>query len=197
MSAHEPSLRGAQRRSNLVDQTLHPDKAPTYIRVLIVMIALLLSLPLSGPASAQTETPAQEAQAEALHLMTILHYTVNATKILDGLRDSLIQLILQRNPRQTQEQVTKTVTKILVPGLEAHVDELTNAITHLWAMHFSAEELRSLEAFYSQPLVQKLIAEQPQIAIESFKIGTAWGRRVGTEVMREHVEELRKRGLNI
>ncbi len=148
----------------------------------------------TGPAE---EGASAETRAEAMRLIETMHSEANAAQTLSLMRGVMVQMILKANPAQPKDKVENTVDEVLLPELQAHKHELIAVIAEVYAQRFTADELRELRHFYEQPLGQKMIKMQPQIAREMFGIGQAWGGQVARDALRKHADELHARGLNI
>lgn len=170
------------------------------------LVAAALLLPVNLPAALAEEPATQtapstgateESRAEAVRLVETMHAEANAGQILSLLRGAMVQALQRSNPGQQKEKVESTVDDVLLPELQARKHDLIVAIAEVYAAHFTPEELRGLRQFYEQPLGQKLVQVQPQIAQQLFVLGQAWGAQVTRDALRKHATELRARGLNI
>jgi hypothetical protein len=64
----------------------------------------------------------------------------------------------------------------------------------VYASNFTAGELREIEAFYRQPVGQKLLAMSPAIAQQSAQVGQDIGRKAADDLRTRLTEALRQKG---
>jgi hypothetical protein len=82
-------------------------------------------------------------------------------------------------------------------AFRARVSEMIEAAAMLYAKHFSADDLNTLNAFYKTPAGQRLLEKTPAVAQELTIIGAKFGQSVGRDVEQRMIEELRKKGVNL
>jgi uncharacterized protein len=75
--------------------------------------------------------------------------------------------------------------------------KLVDAFAKIYTTHFSAEELRGLNAFYDSPLGRKLLKELAVLIQEGMAVGQAFGRNIATEVINKLRPEFEKRNLKL
>ena len=61
--------------------------------------------------------------------------------------------------------------------------ELLDRMVPIYQRHFTAEDVDGLLKFYQSPLGQKVIKEMPLTMAEGMKIGQAWGRARGMQMV--------------
>ncbi len=66
-------------------------------------------------------------------------------------------------------------------NLQALIDE----IIPVYDKHYSLEDLKVMNEFYSTPAGQRLLSTMPQIMSESMAIGQKWGKDLGEEVLQD------------
>jgi hypothetical protein len=81
--------------------------------------------------------------------------------------------------------VPEEVNAVFTEALPA----LRELVIPLYDRHFSLDELRGLNAFYSSPLGRKTIAVMPALLNDSMALGARWGRELGPRI----AERLRAR----
>ena len=151
-------------------------------RLIVVGSLFLLSI---GVAPAQTPSP--EAMAAARELVTTL-------KISDQYKALLPVILLGLKPAITQDRpeierdynaMAPAISDTYTPYYNAMVD----SIATVYANAFSLDELRQIEAFYRQPVGQKLLEKSPAILQQSVQIGQETGRKA-TEGLRASLTQL-------
>ncbi|MEA2906338.1 MAG: uncharacterized protein QOI12_3725 [Alphaproteobacteria bacterium] len=150
--------------------------------------ALAASLVSAGPAFPQPPDA-----------MTAARELVVTMKLADQFR-ALLPIILQNlKPAITQnrtdvERDFDTILPLLLEGMNARLDDLTEQTAGIYARHFTADELHALTAFYRAPVGQKFLDKLPAVTQESMAMGQKWGQAIAAELQGRIVEELRKRG---
>ena len=149
--------------------------------------ALLLCLLLgSGAALAQQVAP--EKRAEIEHLLDSTGAVAIGQQMAGFFVKQLAQDIQRENPRVPKyvlDAVPEEVNTVFAEALPA----LKELVIPLYDRHFSLEELRGLNAFYSSPLGRKTIAVMPALLNDSMSLGARWGRELGPRI----AERLRAR----
>ncbi len=67
--------------------------------------------------------------------------------------------------------------------LRKQLPALLDTIVPLYAKHFTKSDLNALIDFYTSPAGRKLAEKQPLILQESMMAGSAWGEKIGRQVM--------------
>ena len=68
------------------------------------------------------------------------------------------------------------------------IDEMVDAMVPIYQRHLSHEDIEAILAFYSSPVGQKLLREQPAVMQEGMKVGGEIGRR-RIETMMQQMDE--------
>lgn len=141
-------------------------------------------------ASAQTPTP--EAMDAARKLVV-------TTKIADQYRALLPVILLTLKPALVQDRpeiereynaLTAKIADIYTPFLNTMIDQMAT----VYASNFTVDELRRMEAFYTEPVGQKLLAKSAAMTQQSVQIGEDVSRKAADELRRRLSEALRQRG---
>jgi hypothetical protein len=156
-------------------------------RVLTIAGVLLL---LTCAASAQA--PSAEAMDAARKLVVTL-------KIADSYRALLPQLLLKLRPvlAQDRPEIERDYDAMTASGSEIYAPALatiTDQIAGLYAVSFSVDELRQIEAFYAQPVGQKFLAKSDALAQASAQIGQDVSQKVADDLKLRLIETLRQKG---
>jgi uncharacterized protein len=147
----------------------------------------------ASPAAAQgVPTPEMAAARELVTLMRMPdQFKAMLPQIMQVLRPTIVQ------GRPEVEHDVDIIIPVLLQTANARVAELTDQIAPVYARHFTADELRTLVAFYRQPLGQKLLEKMPVLLQEGMALGQAWGQKIAAEMQNRLIEELRKKGHKI
>lgn len=162
---------------------------------LFAAFALLFGLALASPAQAQA--PADPAtQAAARRYLELINVIETMKAVIPGARASMINVIARTNPGIVKE-VEKAVDELLLPELVARLPELVDAFVQLYALHFTADELNRINAFYETPEGKKLAQKTPILTVQGQQIGGSWGQRVAIDAITKAAPKLRERGINL
>ena len=157
-------------------------------RRLLTIAGILLLL----ACGASAETPPPEAMNAARKLVVTL-------KIGDQYRALLPQLLLKLRPVVAQDRpeiehdydaMTARGAEIYTPFATAMIDQ----IAAVYAATFTVDELRQIEAFYSQPAGQKLLQKSDALAQASAQIGQDVSQKAADELKLRLIEALRQKG---
>jgi len=157
-------------------------------RLLTVAGALLL---LICSASAQAP-PSPEAMTAARKLVTTMKAADQYSALLPQLMLGLRRVVAQDRPEIERDfdAMTAISSDIYKPFVDSMVDQLAT----VYAVNFTVDELRQLEAFYAQPVGQKLLARSEVIAQQSAQIGQDASRKAADELKQRLTEALRQKG---
>jgi uncharacterized protein len=105
--------------------------------------------------------------------------------------------LLQKANPDRGDEVNEIMETKMTPKVLDRSGELIELVAHVYAEHFTVDELDQLVEFYESPIGRKLVGEQTEVMKESMAIGRRWGTAVGEEVMQELAPEFEKRGLKM
>jgi hypothetical protein len=71
---------------------------------------------------------------------------------------------------------------------------MVNDIATIYASNFTAGELREIEAFYRQPVGQKLLQKSSALAQQSSQVGQDVSRKAADDLRARLTEALRQKG---
>jgi len=149
--------------------------------------ALLLFL-----CNAQAQAPSPEAMDAARKLVVTL-------KIADQYRAALPQLLLKLRPVVTQDrpEIEHDYDAMTAPGSDIYAPfaaGMIDQIAALYAINFTVEELRQIEAFYVQPAGRKLLEKSDALAQASAQIGQDVNQKAVDDLKQRLTEALRQKG---
>jgi hypothetical protein len=156
-------------------------------RLLIVACLLLLSAPATR---AQAPTPDAMAAARSL---------VNTMKLADQYKALLPAILLSLKPALTQdrpeiEQDYDAMLPMIADAFTPYYTSMIDGIATVYANNFTAAELRDIEAFYRQPVGQKMLEKMPAIGQQALAVGQEIGRKAAEDLRQRLTEALRQKG---
>jgi uncharacterized protein len=156
-------------------------------RLLIVACVMLFSAPATW---AQTPTPDAMAAARSL---------VNTMKLADQYKALLPAILLSLKPALTQdrpeiEQDYDAMMPMIAEAFTPYYTSMVDGIATVYATNFTAAELREIEAFYRQPVGQKMLEKMPAISQQALAVGQEIGRKAAEELRQRLTEALRQKG---
>src|ERR1700733_2916694 len=156
-------------------------------RLLIVACLLLLAAPATR---AQTPTPDDMAAARTL---------VNTMKLADQYKALLPAILLSLRPALTQdrpeiEQDYDAMMPMIRDASTPYYTSMIDGIAAIYAANFTAAELREIEAFYRQPVGQKMLEKMPAIGQQALAVGQEIGRKAAEDLRQRLTEALRQKG---
>ena len=156
-------------------------------RFLIVACLLLLSVPATR---AQTPTPDAMAAARSLG---------NTMKLADQYKALLPAILLGLKPALTQdrpeiEQDYDAMMPMIADAFTPYYTSMVDGIATVYANNFTAAELREIEAFYRQPVGQKMLEKMPAISQQALAVGQEIGRKAADDLRQRLTEALRQKG---
>lgn len=156
-------------------------------KILLVLLVVCLSVPVFvqtsvAQAAAQTNNANQPLPADAPtrdQVMTLLDL-LQARKTMTVFMENMKKIMKQSAEQVFREKVPNPTPKQLeaLHGIQDDIvdiplDDMINAIIPIYQRHLSKTDLEEMIRFYSSPVGQKLLREQPQIIQESMQAGVA------------------------
>ena len=149
------------------------------------------------PAFAQNApSPGDPKIAAATEILRQTHAQDNASAMFDILVPPLVAQVKSHAPNLTDVQI-KMISDMLLDEMKAALPDMTVANARIYAEHFTLDELEGIRNFYTTPLGQKLLAENPKIVKEAVPLGLAWGKRAATTALAHVIEKLRSQGVKL
>jgi uncharacterized protein len=112
-------------------------------------------------------------------VLTLLE-TLQVRKTMGVMLESMKQIMRDATEKSFRERVPNATPKQLaaLDGMVddivgAQLDDLINAIIPIYQRHLTKTDIEEMIRFYSSPVGQKLLREQPQIIQESMQAGAA------------------------
>jgi hypothetical protein len=82
----------------------------------------------------------------------------------------------------------------IVDAFTPYYNAMVNDIATIYASNFTAGELREIEAFYHQPVGQKLLQKSSALAQQSNQVGQDVSRKAADDLRARLTEALRQKG---
>jgi len=155
----------------------------------LLIIACMLLFSMSG-ASAQTPSP--EAMTTARSLVTTMKVADPYKAMLPATMKGLRRALTQERPEieRDYDALMPTIENAFKPYYATIVDD----IAAVYANNFTVGEMRAIDAFYRQPVGQKLLEKSPALMQQTSQAGQDASRK-GVEDIRARVTEaLRQKG---
>lgn len=138
---------------------------------ILKLIAALLILNTSVALHAEI-SPEKRAEIETMLKLTGME------RLADQMMMQMIQA-MSANAQGVPAEFWQSFAK------KVNAAELIQKIIPLYDKHYSLEDLRAVNAFYSSPAGQRMLQSMPQIMQESMQIGQAWGLEIGKQAEAE------------
>ena len=142
-------------------------------RTLSIAICLaMLAIPCLAQDSASSAQPSRE---DVLRFMDLMHVRATMDQLLEGMKKGMKAGaeagFKQRIEKPTPEQL-EAVNKLTDAVFKDFpVDEIINSAIPIYQRHITKSDLDAIVAFYSSPVGQRLLKEQPAIMAESMQAG--------------------------
>jgi len=168
-------------------------------KAVFLMCLAFSALPLSAQQSV-AEIAAQSKAAHALPanaptrdqvmtLFDLLQVRRNMVVLMDGMKkaaqEGAAQSFRQRVPDPTPKQL-ELLNKMMEDAFgDMPLDEIVDAIVPVYQSHLTKTDIEEIIRFYSSPVGQKLLREQPQMMQE--------GMKAASEVQMQRMETITKK----
>jgi len=157
-------------------------------RLLLVVACLLLF----SVQAARAETPTPDAVAAARSLVTTM-------KLADQYKALLPAILLNLRPALTQdrpeiERDYDAMMPMIADAFTPYYIAMVDGIADVYANNFTAAELREIEAFYRQPVGQKMLEKMPAISQQALAVGQEVSRKAAEDLRQRLTEALRQKG---
>jgi uncharacterized protein len=158
----------------------------------LIIAGIFSGMFLGLTCGAMAETPSREALSAARSLVTTLKLADRYMALLPAILLRLKPALVQDRPEieRDYDAMSVMVADIYTPFFNAMLD---NAAT-IYASKFTVDEMRQIEAFYSQPVGQKFLQTQPAIVQQSTEAAQDISRKAAEEIRLRLTEALRQKG---
>ena len=156
-------------------------------RLLIIASMFLFSISAST-----AQTPSPDAVTAARSLVTTMKLSDQYKALLPGVLLGLRPALTQDRPEI--ERDFDAMMPMMVEAFAPYYTTMVNDIAIVYANNFTVGELREIEAFYRQPVGQKLLAKSQAIAQQSAQVGQDVSRKAAEDLRARLTEALRQKG---
>jgi uncharacterized protein len=155
-------------------------------------LSIFASILLFSIGASQAQTPSPEAIKTARGLVMTMKLTDQYKALLPAILLGLKPALVQDRPEieRDYDAIMPSITEAFKPYYSAMVDN----IAAIYANNFSIGELREMEAFYRQPVGQKLLEKSQIIAQQSMQVGEEVSRKAADDLRTRLTEALRQKG---
>ncbi|MBR0956594.1 DUF2059 domain-containing protein [Bradyrhizobium japonicum] len=142
--------------------------------------------------SARAQAPSPDAMTEARKLVITMKLADQYRALLPHLLLGLRRVLSQDRPEieRDYDAMTAMGSDIYAPFVNSMIDQMAT----VYASNFTINELRQIEAFYAQPVGQKLLEKSDMFAQQSAQIAQDVSRRAGDELKQRLTDALRQKG---
>ena len=155
-------------------------------------LSIIAGMLLFSVCAAPAQTPSPEAMKAARGLVTTMKLADQYKAILPGILLSLKPALVQDRPEieRDYDAMMPMITEAFTPYYAAMVDD----IAAVYARNFTPGELREMEAFYRQPVGQKLLEKAQAVTQQTMQVGQDASRKAAEDLRARLTEALRQKG---
>jgi len=136
--------------------------------------------------AASDDTP---TKAEVLKFLDLMKARSSMEQMMDGVKNAMKEATREsfktKVPGATPDQLEKVDAFTDIIFKDFPIDEMMDAMVPIYQKHLTKSDLDAIIAFYSSPVGQKLLKEQPAMMAE--------GMRTGQDIMMRKLPELDER----
>jgi uncharacterized protein len=147
---------------------------------------------LFSVSAAPAQTPSPDAMTAARSLVTTLKLSDQYKALLPGVLLGLRPALTQDRPEIERDY--DAMMPMLVEAFAPYYSAMVDGAATIYANNFTVAELRELEAFYRQPVGQKLLAKSQALAQQSAQVGQDVSRKAAEDLRVRLTEALRQKG---
>ena len=155
-------------------------------------LSIIAGMLLFSVCAAPAQTPSPDAMKAARGLVTTMKLPDQYKAILPGILLSLKPALVQDRPEieRDYDAMMPMITEAFTPYYAAMVDD----IAAVYARNFTPGELSEMEAFYRQPVGQKLLEKAQAVTQQTMQVGQDASRKAAEDLRARLTEALRQKG---
>jgi uncharacterized protein len=155
-------------------------------------LSIIVSMLLFSIGASQAQAPSPDAMTAARALVTTMKLSDQYKALLPAILLGLKPAVVQDRPEieRDYDAMMPTLADAFAPYYSAMVDDIAT----VYANNFTAGELREIEAFYRQPIGQKLLEKNSILAQQSMQVGQEASRKAADDLRGRLTEALRQKG---
>ena len=155
----------------------------------LLIIACMFLVSISGTLA---QTPSPDAMTAARSLVTTMKLADQYKALLPGVLLGLRPVLTQDRPEIERDY--DAMMPMMVEAFTPYFSAMVDGAATIYANNFTVAELRELEAFYRQPVGQKLLAKSQTLAQQSAQVGQDVSRKAAEDLRVRLTEALRQKG---
>lgn len=147
----------------------------------IILVLLLCSF-VSAPAFAQNEvTPEKKALIKEMLEVTGAKHLATA---IAGHVSKMIVESSKKNQPNLDPKVLATINEEVLAVFKEEIDKdsFNQLLYPIYAKHFTVQEMKEINAFYSSPTGKKTVKTIPQVTQESMTVAQAWAKGLSPKI---------------
>jgi len=156
-------------------------------RLLVIACLLLFS-----PSLSSAQTPSPDAMAAARSLVTTMKLTDQYKALLPAILFGIKPAVTQDRPELERDY--DAMLPMIADAFTPYYTAMVDGVATVYANNFTVQELREIEAFYRQPIGQKLLEKTPAVSQQALAVGQEIGRKAAEDLRRRLTEALRQKG---
>jgi uncharacterized protein len=169
------------------------DRSMTTFRSSIACL-LFLAVAAAGPAYGQDVDAAKRAEIEKLLALT------GALKLAQQMSSMMVaQLtnVLRASHPDLPQKALDVLPEEVNAVISDNIPVFKEMVIHIYAQHYTVEDLQGLNQFYSSKLGRKVLDNLPVVMQESVAAGQRWGASLGPEIGRRVQARFRKEDIRL
>jgi hypothetical protein len=142
-------------------------------------------------------SPNAPTHDQVMTLLDLLQIRKNIAVMMDGMKkvmkDAAEQAFRERVPDPTPQQLQTLAGMVDDIMADLPIDEMVEAMVPIYRRHLTRSDIEEVIRFYSSPVGQKLLREQPQMIQEGMQAGAQIQQKRMGEIMdkiRERAEKM-------
>ncbi len=144
-----------------------------------------------APAAGAASEPSPEATRLADEI--IAKTSANRQATIRAMSAPMVGMMQQFGVHEPDRAKTM-VEEVIMPMLSAHIDELFALQARSYAMTFSVDDLKGLNAFYETPAGRDVLALQPKLSSSLISNTTQWLRALSPELQQKMQAAIKAHG---
>ena len=155
-------------------------------------LSIVASMLLFSMCASQAQTPSPDAMTAARSLVTTMKLSDQYKALLPAILLTLKPALVQDRPEieRDYDAMMPTIEDAFKPYYTAIADDIAT----VYAGNFTVGEMREIEAFYRQPVGQKLLEKSPALTQQSNQVGQDAIRKAAEDLRTRLTEALRQKG---
>jgi hypothetical protein len=147
------------------------------LRMSLLAVALLAAFVSTSRADI---TPEKEAEIRKMI------NTIGLSRLMNQMMDQIMASIQANAPKDLPQEFWGKIHQ------KIRVDDLIEKVIPVYDKYFSLDDLKAVNAFYTSPAGQHILAVMPQAMRDSTVIGQQWGQKLGEDIGAEILAEQQK-----